>query len=158
MSAEKKRSGSDGDRSTKRQKGTDATDPSQNPYLAHMYSDNQSNGGSILNTFTRYQTTVADATKAEDGPENPFNGRQLSKNYFKILETRRNLPVHQQRYVFLIFRHKKRFLRRFSLLTDSALSSLSFSSLRKSSFLSVKPVPERLLRSRNLFSSMISHT
>lgn len=82
-------------------------DPSENPYLAHMYNGFDQQGSSssrgsgapdtILSSFKRYQTTVADATKAENGPENPFTGRPLSNNYFKILETRRNLPVHQQR-------------------------------------------------------------
>ena len=41
------------------------------------------------------------ARLAEDGPNNPFNGRSLSKSYFNILKTRRNLPVHAQRDEFL---------------------------------------------------------
>jgi pre-mRNA-splicing factor ATP-dependent RNA helicase DHX15/PRP43 len=98
-----KRSPSDGERPSKRSKADGGiSDPAQNPYLAHMYEEPQSewNGnGGILSTFKRHQTTAKDAQKAEDGPENPLNGNQLSKNYFKILQTRRNLPVHAQRYV-----------------------------------------------------------
>ena len=41
------------------------------------------------------------AKLAEDGPNNPYNGRSLSKSYFNILKTRRNLPVHAQRDEFL---------------------------------------------------------
>lgn len=96
-----KRSPSDGERPNKRSKADGAdTDPAQNPYLAHMYEEPQStsNGaGGILSTFKRHQTTAKDAERAEDGPENPLNGKNLSKNYFKILQTRRNLPVHAQR-------------------------------------------------------------
>lgn len=88
-------------------------DPAQNPYLAHMYQD-EDNGnygrqtkgnrddGSILSTFVRHKTTSEDATWAENGPANPFNGNPLSKQYFKILETRRKLPVHQQRWVSFV--------------------------------------------------------
>lgn len=83
-------------------------DPTQNPYLAHMYPEGDSgNYGwqiksnrddrSVLSTFVRHKTTSADAMRAENGPANPFNGNTLSKQYFKILETRRSLPVHQQR-------------------------------------------------------------
>ena len=50
-------------------------------------------------SFQLHATTAKDARKAEDGPNNPFNGKTLSDNYFAILETRRNLPVHAQRYV-----------------------------------------------------------
>ena len=108
----KKRAGSDGERPNKRTKAVE-TDPSTNPYLAHMYDGSEqnangvgmgkrggANGGysdSILNTFVRHNTTAEQCMKAEDGPTNPFNGKPLSKKYFGILETRRNLPVHQQR-------------------------------------------------------------
>lgn len=88
------------------------SDPKSNPYLAHMYEEsedqysngyppkpamNGKGGGSSLNGLTRHQTTSTQAMTAEDGPNNPFNGRPLSKQYFNILKTRRNLPVHQQR-------------------------------------------------------------
>jgi len=95
-------------------------DPKANPYLAHMYQDDEDsyssnngynngrssngggsygNGASILDTFTRHQTTAALAQSAEDGPNNAFTSKPLSKQYFNILKTRRNLPVHTQRSV-----------------------------------------------------------
>lgn len=97
--------------SRKRQKPNGADmDPKANPYLAHMYQDDgyssnngysngrsSNSGGSILDTFTRHQTTAALAQSAEDGPNNAFTGKPLSKQYFNILKTRRNLPVHSQR-------------------------------------------------------------
>ncbi|PQE27809.1 pre-mRNA-splicing factor atp-dependent RNA helicase prp43 protein [Rutstroemia sp. NJR-2017a WRK4] len=82
-------------------------DPKANPYLAHMYEeengwDNGSNGTSTaLSKFKRHQTTALQAHKAEDGPNNPFNDRPLSQKYFDILKTRRDLPVHKQRREFL---------------------------------------------------------
>lgn len=102
MSAER-RATPEGERPSKRSKAADGkSDPSQNPYLAHMYEDNSNQSGgakTILSTFKRHATTAKDAERAENGPENPLNGKPLSKNYFKILESRRNLPVHAQRYV-----------------------------------------------------------
>ncbi|KAI9679534.1 MAG: DEAH-box ATP-dependent RNA helicase prp43 [Caeruleum heppii] len=100
-------------------------DPKSNPYLAHMYDEPESNGygngfgrnktngdtkGSILRTFRRYQTSAALANRAEDGPLNAFNGQQLSNQYFNILRTRRDLPVHQQRDEFLQMFHKSQIL------------------------------------------------
>lgn len=95
------------------------SDPKSNPYLAHMYEDeevedkayngysnsygkamNRTTGvsdASTLARFPRHKTTAAMAKKAEDGPNNPFSGKLLSSQYFNILRTRRNLPVHQQR-------------------------------------------------------------
>lgn len=96
-------------------------DPRANPYLAHRYEEpaadegnhngysngygrptNRMNGvsnASSLARFPRHKSTAAMAKKAEDGPNNPFSGQPLSSQYFDILKTRRNLPVHQQRYV-----------------------------------------------------------
>lgn len=101
---------------SKRQKVSD-TDPSSNPYLAHMYPDEAADDGYSngygaklkptangdgpsdgLKSLKRHATTTAQATKAENGPANPFNGKNLSERYFGILKTRRNLPVHAQRY------------------------------------------------------------
>ena len=99
MSTERKRAPTEGERPNKRPKA-DAIDPAQNPYLAHHYEQPKSNGNgneTILSTFKRHQTTAELASMAEDGPENPMNGKPLSKNYFKILQSRRNLPVHAQR-------------------------------------------------------------
>lgn len=85
----------------KRQKTATDMDPKNNPYLAHMYEDNgYSNGPSAksgLSHLVRHKTTCEDARKAEDGPNNPFTGQPLSDKYFKILKTRRDLPVHAQR-------------------------------------------------------------
>ena len=111
----------------KKQKMGDTSDPRSNPYLAHMYpgSDDDEDGGvsiaqqpanptvrssyasyqkngvagsGSMGDFKRHQTTAKQAKVAEDGPTNPFTGRELSKGYFNILRTRRNLPVHTQRY------------------------------------------------------------
>lgn len=109
-------------------------DSKYNPYLALM--DQQENGqeeegtgysngyghglksgkmngastGTTLANFPRHATTAAMANKAEDGPKNPFNGKPLSKQYFNILKTRRNLPVHAQRDEFLAMYHKSQIL------------------------------------------------
>ncbi|KAI9846552.1 MAG: DEAH-box ATP-dependent RNA helicase prp43 [Thelocarpon superellum] len=100
-------------------------DPRSNPYLAHMYEDTQyqygngqaspgpTNGNGSnrgLDGFTRHKTTAAMAHEVEDGPSNPFNGQSLSKQYFNILHTRRNLPVHQQREEFLQMYQKTQIL------------------------------------------------
>ena len=99
-----------------------------NPYLAHMqaeqeedddgtysngysqgfhhkasynsYSSNANGVGGALASFPRHKTTARMARKAEDGPKNPFNGQPLSKQYFNILKTRRDLPVQAQRFAF----------------------------------------------------------
>jgi pre-mRNA-splicing factor ATP-dependent RNA helicase DHX15/PRP43 len=91
-------------------------DPTTNPYLAHMYNgnddDSYANGysgrngnangsgsdNSILKKFHRHKTTAEQANEAENGPNNPFNGVPLSQQYFSILKTRRDLPVHKQRF------------------------------------------------------------
>lgn len=92
-----------------------SVDPKSNPYLAHMYEEDESYNGysngygktidrtsrvseaSTLARLPRHRTTAAMAKKAEDGPVNAFTGRPLSSQYFNILQTRRNLPVHSQR-------------------------------------------------------------
>lgn len=103
---------------SKRQKTSSDMDPKENPYLAHMYAEDEVDdtsygsgysfgkpsgkmpgrgSSSALAKFPRHQTNSAMARKVEDGPNNPFNGNPLSKEYFNILKTRRNLPVHAQR-------------------------------------------------------------
>src|SRR5438046_2363680 len=97
----------------KRVKTTDMN-PKLNPYLAHHYdessgynngwSGDKSNGNGssdkgTLGEFKRHKTTAAQAEKVENGPQNPFNGKPLSQQYFSILHKRRDLPVHKQRYV-----------------------------------------------------------
>ena len=92
-----------------------SVDPKSNPYLAHMYEEDESYNGysngygktmnrtgrvseaSTLARLPRHGTTAAMAKKAEDGPANAFTGMPLSSQYFNILKTRRNLPVHSQR-------------------------------------------------------------
>jgi len=109
-SESKKRPGSDSERPPKRPKATNLLEPSTNPYLAHIYDNSKqsangialgkresNDGETVLHSFKRHNTTADQAMKAEDGPYNPFNGKPLSNQYFRILETRRNLPVHQQR-------------------------------------------------------------
>lgn len=103
------------------------TDPSANPYLAHMYdvekselngtgysarngSGNSSLTISPLSHLKRHQTTALQAHAAEDGPNNPFNNKPLSSNYFGILKTRRDLPVHKQRQEFLDMFHSTQIL------------------------------------------------
>ena len=95
-------------------------DPKANPYLAHMYEETSNENGysngygfsnkrtngapstSALLKFPRHATDAMMAKKVEDGPNNPFNGQPLSKQYFNILKTRRDLPVHAQRYVSVV--------------------------------------------------------
>lgn len=78
--------------------------PQRNPYLAHMYegdADGDANGsgppGSAFAGVKRRNTTAKQAEKIEDGDTNPFTGRPHSAQYFRILESRRDLPVHKQR-------------------------------------------------------------
>lgn len=94
-------------------------DPTANLYLAHIYNGNngfQSNvyngnsGSTELSNFRRHETTAAQAHEVEDGPANPFNGKPLSQQYFKILKTRRDLPVHKQRQEFLDMYHSTQIL------------------------------------------------
>jgi pre-mRNA-splicing factor ATP-dependent RNA helicase DHX15/PRP43 len=113
----------------KRQKLSEEGDRA-NPYLAHMYENDDANGVSLnhsksngyasyntngasnssLSTFKRHATTAKNAKVAEDGPENPFTGTRLSERYFSILKTRRNLPVHAQRQEFLDMLQKSQIL------------------------------------------------
>ncbi|RYP71066.1 hypothetical protein DL770_008164 [Monosporascus sp. CRB-9-2] len=91
-----------------------------NPYLAHMdeyknkkdgYSnDGRHPEGSPLHSFTRRQTTAKQAFDAENADNNPFTGEPHSQQYFAILESRRNLPVHKQRQEFLDLYHKTQIL------------------------------------------------
>ena len=74
-----------------------------NPYLAHMLPDQGyvpqvAAGRGPLRDFRKRETTAKQAEKAEDGPDNPFTLKPLSRNYFDILKKRRDLPVHSQRY------------------------------------------------------------
>jgi pre-mRNA-splicing factor ATP-dependent RNA helicase DHX15/PRP43 len=74
-----------------------------NPYLDHWNEKpamkSEYGGGDGLANFQRHATTSKQAQHAEDGPNNPFTGRPLSSKYMSILKKRRDLPVHQQRYL-----------------------------------------------------------
>ncbi|ATY65613.1 pre-mRNA splicing factor ATP-dependent RNA helicase PRP43 [Cordyceps militaris] len=80
----------------------------QNPYLAHMYEngddEDYENGAeempahSPLAGMKRRATTAKQAAAAEDLASNPFTGRPHTQKYFQILQGRRDLPVHKQRY------------------------------------------------------------
>lgn len=106
-----RRSDSEDRSRAKRQKmDKSGADPRDNPYLAHMYADTSSNGNtsseadnknSAFAKLQRHKTTAALAQKVEDNEFNPFTNQPYSKKYFSILETRRDLPVHAQRYVVL---------------------------------------------------------
>jgi pre-mRNA-splicing factor ATP-dependent RNA helicase DHX15/PRP43 len=91
------------------QNGNDPNDPLlaayNNPYLAHMLPEQPQVGAGRgpLRDFRRRATTAKQAEKAEDGPDNPFTLRPLSRQYFDILKKRRDLPVHAQRYIRSIF-------------------------------------------------------
>lgn len=87
------------ERSAKRAK-TDETEK-KNPYLAHMEQGNGETATGLFDYSTRHATTAKQASELEDGPLNPFNEKPLSDKYFKILKTRRDLPVHAQRDEFL---------------------------------------------------------
>lgn len=102
-----KRSEQDLPSSFKRQKMSPQNgDHESNPYLSHWnepqvngYSNGSAAQSTGLSKFGRHKTSMAMANMAEDGPNNPFNSKPLSKQYFSILKVRRNLPVHAQRYV-----------------------------------------------------------
>ncbi|KAL6719541.1 DEAH-box ATP-dependent RNA helicase prp43 [Lecanora helva] len=117
----------------KTEKVKDEDEAKSNPYLAHMYEGGQEEEDAGYNGYNngytnsiprknarsaaprlprlpRHKSTAAMGTKAEDGPYNPFNGQILSSQYFSILKTRRNLPVHQQRDEFLKMYQQSQFL------------------------------------------------
>jgi len=89
-----------------------------NPYLAHMlpadgaggYMPSVAAARGPLRDFCKRQSTAKQAAKAEDGPDNPFTLRPLSRQYFDILKRRRELPVHAQRQEFLDMYHSTQIL------------------------------------------------
>ena len=117
--AEKRTDYADGAPS-KRQKMSNNADPKSNPYLAHMYEEQTSNGysngysngteGGPLSKFKRHQTTAAETEVVEAGDINPFTRQKHSSRYFSILKTRKDLPVHQQRDEFLQMYQKSQIL------------------------------------------------
>ncbi|DAA73014.1 TPA_exp: Uncharacterized protein A8136_4939 [Trichophyton benhamiae CBS 112371] len=99
------RSDSENASRAKRLKTTAESDPRSNPYLAHMYENEDASSGindeSPLAAFRRHETTAEMANEVESGSVNPFTGKPFSSRYVSILKTRRDLPVHQQRNEFL---------------------------------------------------------
>ncbi|KAL8296645.1 hypothetical protein RB597_005970 [Gaeumannomyces tritici] len=103
---------SPGSPTQKRFKGSDSAPPSKadsyNPYLAHMY-ENDRNGAnspaSLVTGLKRHATTAEQAVKLEEADRNAFTGGEHSERYFKILRTRRDLPVQQHRQEFLDVYH-----------------------------------------------------
>ncbi|KAJ2906286.1 pre-mRNA splicing factor ATP-dependent RNA helicase prp43 [Zalerion maritima] len=88
-------------------------DPSNNPYLAHMYPNSNSqssNGSGAFSNFQRRKTTAQQAEKVEDENFNAFTGNPHTKKYFNILKSRRDLPVHKQRQEFLDLYHQSQIL------------------------------------------------
>ncbi|KAI1646454.1 P-loop containing nucleoside triphosphate hydrolase protein [Daldinia loculata] len=110
----------------KTEEGGDSKPAEYNKYLAHWSngngdSDSKYNGngfgfsdrlpkGSPLAHFERRKTTAKQASEAEDSDNNPFTGEPHSQQYFNILKSRRNLPVHKQRQEFLDLYHKSQIL------------------------------------------------
>ncbi|KAK1772361.1 DEAH-box ATP-dependent RNA helicase prp43 [Phialemonium atrogriseum] len=88
-----------------------------NPYLAHTY-ENGSNGWSssmqdsesAFKGIERQATTAKQAEGLEDGELNPWTGQPHSQQYFRILQTRRDLPVQKQRQEFLDMYHSTQIL------------------------------------------------
>jgi pre-mRNA-splicing factor ATP-dependent RNA helicase DHX15/PRP43 len=101
----------DGSRVKRQKMDKTETDPRDNPYLAHLYPEqNGVPDKGPLAKFTRHRTTAAMAKKAEEGEVNPFTGNPFSSTYFSILKTRRDLPVHSQREEFLQLYQKSQIL------------------------------------------------
>lgn len=84
-----------------------------NPYLAHMYPENGSNGLNGQDPFAHFtprQTTAKEAADVEDLDNNAFTGKPHTQRYFDILRVRRDLPVHKQRQEFLDKYHSTQIL------------------------------------------------
>ncbi|KAL2759598.1 hypothetical protein ACRALDRAFT_1039219 [Sodiomyces alcalophilus JCM 7366] len=82
-----------------------------NPYLAHMHTDNDTNGhGDPFANFQSRNTTAKQAEIVEDLEVNAFTGKPHSSRYFDILRVRRDLPVHKQRQEFLEKYHSTQIL------------------------------------------------
>lgn len=90
-----------------------AVAPENNPYLSHMYRDQESNcddNWDAFSGFRRRRTTARQAEGVEDGKLNPFTHNPHTFQYFSILKARRNLPVHKQRQEFLDLYQKSQIL------------------------------------------------
>ncbi|QUC16531.1 uncharacterized protein UV8b_00772 [Ustilaginoidea virens] len=102
-----KRASADADDSCRKKSKKSDREEKYNPYLAHLDQDSTNGYGdepppdSPFSGLKRRATTATQAAKVEDSAYNPFTGKAHSQQYFKILETRRGLPVHKQRQEFL---------------------------------------------------------
>lgn len=80
-----------------------------NPYLAHQYGDQNGSAKSsawpAFNGIKRHETNEKQVSGLEDADDNPWTGEPHSQKYFRILEGRRNLPVHKHRQEFLDIYH-----------------------------------------------------
>ncbi|GAB1313095.1 DEAH-box ATP-dependent RNA helicase prp43 [Madurella fahalii] len=85
-------------------------DTKMNPYLAHLNEGSRNGFQSPLDELERHKTTALQAARAEDSDINPWTGNLHSQQYFKILKTRRDLPVHKQRQEFLDAYHNNQIL------------------------------------------------
>lgn len=109
-----KRSSQEGD-DPNRKKMKKGEQDGYNPYLAHMYeNDDASNGAQSANSafkgMTIRKTTAKQAEKVEDMDTNAFTGETHSQKYFQIMQTRRDLPVNKQRQEFLDKYHETQIL------------------------------------------------
>jgi pre-mRNA-splicing factor ATP-dependent RNA helicase DHX15/PRP43 len=96
-----KRTSADSEESSrKKAKKEEGQGEKYNPYLAHMQQENGFDSeSSPLSSLKIRETTAEQAAKIEDLSTNAFTGQEHSQKYFQILETRRDLPVHKQRFV-----------------------------------------------------------
>ncbi|TPX18019.1 uncharacterized protein E0L32_011930 [Thyridium curvatum] len=103
----------------KRFKKEDEDGEKYNPYLAHTYDDEKvgkngdgydSKTNGLFRGLKRHETTSKQAEEVEDADYNAFTGEAHSQQYFKILKTRRDLPVHKQRQEFLDMYHSTQIL------------------------------------------------
>ena len=97
----KRRSSDEIDDSRKKTKmgGASLDGGDYNPYLDYTY-DGDANGagpGSAFAGINRRATTAKQAELIENRDANPFTERPHTQQYFRILEARRDLPVHKQR-------------------------------------------------------------
>lgn len=81
-----------------------------NPYLAHHYNGEngsavKSSGWPAFDGIVRHETTAQTASKLEDADNSPWTGEPHSQKYFRILQGRRDLPVHKHRQEFLDIYH-----------------------------------------------------
>jgi pre-mRNA-splicing factor ATP-dependent RNA helicase DHX15/PRP43 len=150
-------------------------DPRNNPYLAHHYEEmskegmystghnnyandqgggrNTANGTNTrgLASLPRHKTTAAMAQELENAPTNAFNGMPISNQYRAILKTRRDLPVHAQRYVGPACQ-----VRDHMLIYTAETNSLSSTKRIKSWYSLVKQDLEKPLKSPSLSYTMIN--